>query len=128
MDLRLAHLSIDLDGKRWNLCCNFNVLADIEEMYGGLSPLLQSPSAMNTARIFLSCMMNDYAESMGWPERYTPRQAGRLLPTRASELNGVLEDIMNLVFSAVRGDGAAEGTSGKDAEKNGQARQTPATE
>ena len=128
MDLRLQHLCIDLDGKRFDLCCNFNVLADVEEMHGGLGPLLRSPSALHSVRVFLSCMMNDYAERMGWQERYTPRQAGRLLPTQPKEMNAAVQNIMDLVFSAVRPDDDPADPPEKDAEKNGETRQAPATE
>lgn len=117
MDIRLQTKSMELDGKEFKLCCNFNVLADVE-LHGGLEKLLRSKSPMNTARVFLSCMMNDYADSMGWPERYTPRKAGRLLPTEPQKLNEQVSEIMELVFNAVRAAPAAELPSSEDTEKN----------
>lgn len=117
MDIRLQTKSMELDGKEFKLCCNFNVLADVE-LHGGLETLLRSKSPMNTARVFLSCMMNDYADSMGWPERYTPRKAGRLLPTEPQKLNEQVSEIMELVFNAVRAAPAAELPSSEDTEKN----------
>lgn len=117
MDIRLKTKTMELDGKEFKLCCNFNVLADVEALHGGLGTLLKSKSTMNTARVFLSCMMNDYADSMGWPERYTPRQAGRLLSTEPKKLNEQVSDIMNLVFDAVRAEIVTEAPTGEDTEK-----------
>lgn len=116
MDIRLKTKPMELDGKEFVLCCNFNVIADAETLHGGLGALLRSRSTMNTARVFLSCMMNDYADSMGWEERYTPRQAGRLLSTNPQKLNEQVAEIMDLVFSAFRTDD--EQFPSEDAEKN----------
>lgn len=109
---------MELDGKEFVLCCNFNVIADVEALYGGLGALLQGISPMSSARTFLSCMMNDYADTMGWPERYTPRQAGRLLPTAAKELNHAVDEIMELVFSAVRSETPADQKPSEGSSKN----------
>lgn len=118
MDIRLQTKSMELDGKEFKLCCNFNVLADVEALHGGLETLLRSKSPMNTARVFLSCMMNDYADSMGWPERYTPRQAGRFMSTEPKKLNGQVSEIMELIIGAVRAEPAAEQPSSEDTGKN----------
>nr|DAT69243.1 MAG TPA: tail tube protein [Caudoviricetes sp.] len=121
MDIRLKTKTMELDGKTFELCCNFNVIADAEDLYGGLGALLRSGSSMNTVRTFLACMMNDYADSMGWEERYTPRQAGRLLSTNPQELRSQAADIMALVFSAVtaeRPTAAGAEAEGEEPEKN----------
>ena len=57
-----------------------NVLADVQEAYNGsLMAALRNPSSIKAATTFLSAMLNDCAETNGWPERYTARQVGRLL-------------------------------------------------
>lgn len=80
MDLRLPTMPFEFNGKTYELCCNMNVLADVQEAYNGsLMAALRNPSSIKAATTFLSAMLNDCAETNGWPERYTARQVGRLL-------------------------------------------------
>ena len=80
MDLRLPTMPFDFNGKTYELCCNMNVLADVQEAYdGSLMAALRNPSSIKAATTFLCAMLNDCAESNGWPERYSVRQVGRML-------------------------------------------------
>ena len=45
MDMRLKELAIWLDGQRYVLRCNMNVLAELQEACGGLGSLLESKMA-----------------------------------------------------------------------------------
>lgn len=80
MDIRLPTMPFDFNGKKYTLCCNMNVLADVQEAYNGnLMAALRNPSNIKASTTFLAAMLNDCAESNGWAERYTARQVGRLL-------------------------------------------------
>lgn len=77
MDIRLEEYPFELKGKTYLLRCNFNVLADIINDFGKMPDL-------NNMTIFprlLAPMLNDYADEQGWPERYTGKELGRILPT-----------------------------------------------
>ena len=97
-DIRLEELPFELDGKRYLLRCNMNVLADVQAEYGGdLGKALEGDSPLKSVTVFLAAMLNDYADEQGWPERWTPRQIGRRfgigdLPTK---------EIMQLVVRAM---------------------------
>jgi len=89
-DLRLESMPFEFEGRRYQLRCNMNVLADVQEMNGGeISPALDGKRAHKSALQFLAAMMNDYADEQGWfdpsPETgapildkpFTPRALGR---------------------------------------------------
>jgi hypothetical protein len=116
-DIRLKKITKELDGKPFELCCNFNVLADIQEEYGSLPAALGSKAALKFAASVLAYMMNDYADTMGWEERYTPRQAGRFISPVASDMGAQVSEITNLVLASIMplDDEKAEETE----EKNG---------
>ena len=113
-DIRLKPKTFLLDGKRFELCATFNTLADIEEAFGSLGAFLRTRSLMKGCRVALASMMNDYAEAQGWPERYTPTQAGRLLPTAADEVTQTAADILGLVREAILPAAAETETQGAE--------------
>lgn len=77
-DIRLEEVPFEIDGKTYKLRCNMNVLADVQESFGGdFSAALSGKNTLKSALTFLAAMLNDYADEMGWPERYTPRDLGR---------------------------------------------------
>lgn len=79
-DIRLQELDFDFDGRKYKLRCNMNVLADVQEDFGGrLTPAVTGDAAIKSTLSFLAAMLNDYAEDMGWPERYTRRELGKKL-------------------------------------------------
>ena len=95
---RMREIPYELDGKRYRLRCNMNVLADVQEAYDGdFMESLNSKSSMKGILEFLAAMLNDYADEMNWPERFTAKQLGRKL--RREEIPGV--EIMALVTEAV---------------------------
>lgn len=98
-DIRLKSVPFELDGKTYMLRCNMNVLADVQEAYGGdLTAALDTDGTLKSVLHFASAMLNDYADEMGWPERFTPRALGRKIAL--SELPSAA--ILSLVVSAVR--------------------------
>lgn len=95
-DIRLKTEPFEFNGKTYVLCCNMNVLADVQEAHGGLlRDALSGKATLKTCLDFLVAMMNDYADSQDWPERYTAKQIGRALPS--SRINEVTDKIMPLV-------------------------------
>lgn len=101
MGIRLKTKTLELDGRIFELCCNFNVIADIEELYGGLGNLLRSERGMSSTRTILACMMNDYADRMGWDIKYTPKDVGRLLGASPAAIRKVSADVRELLLDAI---------------------------
>ena len=96
--VKMKEIPFELDGKRYKLRCNMNVLADVQEAYDGdFMSSLNSRQSMKSVLEFLAAMLNDYADEMGWPERFTAKQLGRKL--YQDEVPGV--QIMSLVTEAV---------------------------
>lgn len=83
-------------GREWELCCNMNVLADVQALYGGdLGEALAGTHTMRTLLDFLAAMMNDFADSSGWQIRYTGRQLGRLIAWQEyEEIQGMIMDLV----------------------------------
>ena len=79
-DIRLEEMPFEFDGKTFLLCCNMNVLADVQDAFDGqISGALSGESPTKSVLAFLTAMLNDYAEGQGWPERYSMREVGRRL-------------------------------------------------
>lgn len=101
MDIRLKTDTLTVGDRTYTLRCNFNVLADVQEAFGGdLLAALDDPAvSVRSLLTWLAAMCNDWAEEQGWPERVTPRQLGRLLPlTDRPELQ---RKVARLLVSAV---------------------------
>ena len=125
-DIRLEEIPFELDGKTYLLRCNMNVLADVQDAFGGsISGALSGENPLQSVLEFLAAMLNDYADEQGWPERYTAKQIGRKLPMYAARQ----ADIMGLVTRSITPQAAddtssalrapspqGEGTRGTDAE------------
>lgn len=92
-DIRLKTIPYTFNGKEYQLSCNFNVLADIQAEFGEIPDLLQPNIGLKAYTVILSAMLNDYADTKGWKERYTPRQVGRTIDVK----NLPVEDITNVV-------------------------------
>lgn len=98
MDIRLEEMPYQFGGKEYKLRCNMNVLADVQEAYDGdFGKALDTKSALKSVLEFLAAMMNDYADEMGWPERFTAKGLGRKL--RRDQIPG--EEIMGLVVRSI---------------------------
>ena len=98
MDIRLETMPFELGGKTYQLRCNMNVLADVQEQYGGdFAAALDAGHSMRSVLDFLAAMLNDYADEQGWPERFSSRDLGRQL--HLAEIPR--EEIMGLVVRAI---------------------------
>lgn len=113
MDIRLKTQPFNFDGKTFQLCCNMNVLADVQSVYeGNIRIALESPDKVRSLLEFLTAMLNDYADSQNWEERYTSRQVGRLL--KPSQLNMISETVMGLVVDSLKDESDTEEEAGKN--------------
>ena len=99
-DIRLRREPFEFDGKTYMLCCNMNVLADVQAAFGGdISRALSGKATAATFLEFLPAMRNDYAEEQGWP-LLTRREVGRKLPP--ARLNEMRDTVMSLVLSSLK--------------------------
>lgn len=102
MSLPLKTVPFEFEGKVFHLCCNMNVLAAVQERHGGnFLSALNSEASFACVTEFLTAMLNDYADSQGWLERYTTSEVGRALdpsPVAMIERNKM---VLGLVFSAI---------------------------
>ncbi len=97
-DIRLQELPFEFDGKTYLLRCNMNVLADVQEAYGGdIGEALEGDSPLKSVTVFLAAMLNDYADEQGWEERWTPKAVGRKLGLHDIPKS----EIMRLVTQAI---------------------------
>ena len=77
-DIRLEEIPFTIGEKTYQLRCNMNVLADVQETYSGnFVAALNGNATMKSALVFLAAMLNDYADEQGWEERFTAKSLGR---------------------------------------------------
>ena len=109
MDIRLKIEPFELNGKVYNLCCHMNVLADVQEAFGGdFLSALRNPAALKTALTFLAAMINDCADTNGWPERFTAKELGRIIPATPAEIQKLTGVVTLLVASSITADKTAD--------------------
>lgn len=103
MDIRLKETDFELNGKTYKLRCNMNVLADVQEAFGGyIGKSLEERNIVRSVMEFLAAMMNDYLDEQGDPERFTAKELGRIIkPGRMNEIRGI---VMPLVLDAISSD------------------------
>jgi len=127
MDMRLKTALFALDGKTYTVCCNMNVLADVQEAFDGdLNAALSSKTSIRFVLECLAAMLNDSADSNGWPERFTARQLGRKLSlARRTEVQDM---VLDLFLASCASDAPSEGGDTEHDEKNGEARPSETVE
>ena len=106
MDIRLKTAKYTFDGQEMTLCCNMNVLADVQESFGGNLSNALNNATTKTVMCFLTAMINDYLDSEGSDKSYTVKQVGRLIPP--SKLTEITSLVMELTTAALRGDEESE--------------------
>ena len=115
MDMRLKTVPFNFDGKVFLLCCNMNVLAEVQEIYdGAISKALSGKGTLRAVNAFLTAMLNDYADSQGWIERYDVKTVGRMLDTSPAAMTERNSIVMGLVSAAF----ASSKTEDEDNKKN----------
>ena len=97
MSLKLEEIPFKFEGKTYQLRFNMAVLEEVQEENGGdLFEVLTSDNAVRSALVFLTAMLNDYADEQGWPERWTRKQVGRKLQMSYLK-DGLIPTVMGLV-------------------------------
>ena len=119
-DIRLKTRRLTVGGQEYEICCNMNVVADVQEMHGvTLSDALNvGQHGLRTALEFAAAMINDAADAAGRPERYTPRQLGRILPPgQMDELYEIVSELVGAALASTEEDEApqTEGEESKNA-------------
>lgn len=100
MDIRLKSLAYEYGGHTYNLVCNMNVLADVQEAMGGnLSKALTQTSSIKNTLTFLAAMLNDAADTEGRPEHFTAKELGRSLTM--TEIGKIGADIWAIVAAGI---------------------------
>lgn len=100
MDIRLKTVPFEFRGKKYNLCCNNNVLADVQEWNGGtIKEALDGKRGLKSTLQFLAAMINDAADSAGEDLVVTPREVGRELTL--NQITDISATIRSLIISAV---------------------------
>lgn len=99
-DIRLESMPFELGGRTYELRCNMNVLADVQELHNGDFAAAMTGDPVRSALEFLAAMLNDYADEQGWPERFTAKELGRILAPRELPM-GRITEIMALVIRAI---------------------------
>lgn len=81
-DVRQKTAEYEYNGRIYNLTCNMNVLADVQEEYDGdLMRALRSVTSLKSTLRFLAAMLNDAAETQD-----LRGEDGKLLCVTAREL------------------------------------------
>lgn len=78
--IRLEKKQLEFDGRVWELRCNMAVLEALQSSVGGDFGAVMKLPVMQAPAEILAAMLNDYAEDMGWPERYTAKQIAKMVP------------------------------------------------
>lgn len=118
MDIRLKETDFELNGKTYKLRCNMNVLADVQEAFGGnMAKSLDEQNIVRGVMEFLAAMMNDYLDEQGETERFTAKKLGRMIkPGRMNEIRSI---VMPLVTDAISSDEPKQGEA-EDATKEAE--------
>lgn len=123
MDIRLKTLPFVFEGRTYQLRCNMNVLADVQEANDGrIGTALSGQRGLRSALMFLAAMMTDYADEKGWtdddgrPLTFTWRGLGRALRVKDVPTS----QIITLVLDALMPPKSAE-----SGENNGKPEETP---
>lgn len=112
MDLRLKTLPFEYGGHKLQLCCNFNVLADLQAA-GELDDMLDQEQSFRNFTRLLAALVNEAANAAGLDLSVTDREIGRAVSWK--EFKRIQRDVFGLLFAAVLApdDDEAEPDSGE---------------
>lgn len=113
----------ELDGRKYRLMCNMNVLADVQDEYNGnLVQALNAVHGLKSTLVFLAAMLTDAADTQGitdengLPLRFTSKQLGRKLTMHQTLEAGT--QIYPLIKDAVEPPEEEAGEKTSEDEKN----------
>ena len=122
MDVRLKTVPYEYCGHKLNLCCNMNVLADLQEE-GSLDALLDEKRSMRSFNMLMAAMINDAARADGVDLHVTHREFGRTSGWK--DFAKLRSDIFGLLISAVADPDSGDESEGET--KNAQTSEDTAT-
>jgi hypothetical protein len=106
MDIRLQTAEFEMGGIKYNLVCNMNVLADLQEEYGDISKALDKIATVRTLTFLIASMANE--------DIYQRNKAGERLPTLTARDVGAMlspkdikktkDIVMPLLIASLKGD------------------------
>lgn len=131
MDIRLKTLPFEYGGQKLQLCCNFNVLADLQSN-GELEEMLDEKRSFRNFTRLLAAMINEAANAAGLELAVTDREIGREVNWK--KFQRIKSDVFGLLFAAVLDpdDDGAEPDSGEaelpeEETKNAETKEAAAT-
>lgn len=98
MDLRLKTLPFEYGGQKLHLCCNFNVLADLQAA-DELEEMLDEKRSFRNFTRLLAALVNEAANAAGLDLAVTDREIGRTVSWK--EFRRIQRDVFGLLFAAV---------------------------
>lgn len=118
-DIRLQEIPFSFEGKVYKLCCNMNVVADVQLQHNGdLMSTITGPSPFYNLLDWLAAMMNNAAEREGWPERITARELGNRISVRQVPVADLMDLIRISLYDQEEDHGGQEEAHGEEDEKN----------
>ena len=73
MTIQLEEKKLELDGKTYTLHVNMCVLDRVQEAHNGNLKELMDQSVNSVSTEVMACMLNDWAEDMGWDEHWSDK-------------------------------------------------------
>nr|DAU47180.1 MAG TPA: tail tube protein [Caudoviricetes sp.] len=124
MDLRLKTLPFEYGGHTFQLCCNFNVLADLQAA-GELEEMLDEKRSFRNFTRLLAALVNEAANAAGLDLSVTDREIGRVVSWK--EFRRIQGDVFGLLFAAVLAPDDDEAESTEEETKNVETKEAAAT-
>lgn len=124
MDIRLKTVPFEYAGHQLKLCCNMNVLAELQEN-GGIEPLLDESRSFRSFMRLLAAMVNEAADSAGIGLVVTDREIGRAVSWK--EFRKMSGDVFGLLVAAIVSPDEDAAEPNKGASKNVETSEAAAT-
>ena len=124
MDLRLKTLPFEYGGHNLQLCCNFNVLADLQAT-GELEDMLDQKRSFRNFTRLLAALVNEAADAAGLDLSVTDREIGRAVSWQ--EFRRIQRDVFGLLFAAVMAPDDDEAEPDDEETKNVETKEAAAT-
>lgn len=124
MDIRLKTVPFEYNGHNLDLCCNMNVLAELQAT-GGLNPLLDENQSFRSFLRLLAAMVNEAANRAGIGLVVTDREIGRAVSWK--EFRRMRDDIFGLLTAAIIAPDEDVAEPNEDSSKNVETSKAEAT-
>ena len=124
MDLRLKALPFEYGGHKLQLCCNFNVLADLQ-VTGELEEMLDEKRSFRNFTRLLAALVNEAADAAGLDLAVTDREIGRAVSWK--EFRKMSGDVFGLLVAAIVSPDEDAAEPNEDASKNVETSEAAAT-